>query len=93
MDSAGMGRMRMKAIVFAAVILFAGWGFMRSQEPQVRIVEKPNGDYRLVVTGGRRLVCEEQPVTVAVQPDAVILLVSNATMRITTVPQSLCRRK
>lgn len=37
--------------------------------------ERENGDYRLMVYGGRRLVCEERDVRIVRQPDAANALV------------------
>ncbi|MDE2020998.1 MAG: hypothetical protein KGJ13_11730, partial [Patescibacteria group bacterium] len=64
-----------KLIYLAAGLLLtfaAASGATRRESIKMVYVPQANGDYRLYIFGSdRQLVCEEKPVTVAEQPDAV----------------------
>ena len=57
--------------LIVTAILGLGWAIDRSTvSVQYQPIGK-DGDYRVSISGGRQLVCEEQPVTIAQQPTAV----------------------
>jgi hypothetical protein len=66
-----------KAIyILAALLTFAAAGATTGRQPKAHIQivyqEQPNGDYRLYLFGSdRTLVCEEKPITIVQQGDAV----------------------
>lgn len=65
-------------IVAALLLAFASAGAVSRKQSSIRVVYQPaaNGDYRLFIFAeDRLLVCEEKPVTIVSQPDAVNPLV------------------
>ena len=64
----------MKYAVFTgfviAISLLANWFFLERPSMSYQPIGK-DGDYRISISGGRQLVCEEQDLTIAQQPTAV----------------------
>ena len=61
----------MKMFLFLLMICVALTVRVYTEETQTKLVESPNGDYKLYIYGGRKLVCEEQPLKIVEDGDAV----------------------